>query len=377
MANAVEAMWQDMEQEAADELMRRERHHALPLRTIAAVVFVAEGDTGLVERDQTPARDGDAVGVAREIGEHGLGASERRFGIDHPPLLPDRSEVTQEKAVVGETGLVAEEGKSSDPVELDQPGEEQTAEEPAQYPHRQQEGRTGRYPALPIGRDAAAWHDHVDMGMVRHRRSPCVEHSGDADARAKVSWVSRDRYHRLRRRAEQEIVDDSLVLPGDVRDLGGKREDDMEVTDRQQIGFALGQPDASSGALALRAMPVAATVVGNAPVPAVLAGIDVAAQRGRAAVLDRRHDFELGQAQVTGLGGTIPNSFSPEDIGDPERGAQAASAAGILAPHQRRQMFERTGHRADRFGRDARVERGRVQLAVTQQNPRLRRGKPG
>jgi hypothetical protein len=68
MANAVKAMWQDMQQEPADELMRRERHDALPLRTIAAVVFVAEGDAGLVERNQTLVGDGDTVGVAREVG---------------------------------------------------------------------------------------------------------------------------------------------------------------------------------------------------------------------------------------------------------------------------------------------------------------------
>jgi hypothetical protein len=120
--------------------------------------------------------------------------------------------------------------------------------------------------------------------------------------------------------------------------------------------------------MATEGVAVAATVVGNAPVPAVLAGIDVAAERRRPAVLDRRHDFELGKAQVTGLGGTIAGSFSSEDIGDLERGAQAASTAGILAPHQRRQMLERTGHRADRFGRDTRVERGRIQLAVPQQD---------
>ena len=63
MADAVEAMWQDMEQEAADELVRRERHHALPFRTIAAVVFVAEGDAGVVVGDQTLIGDGDPVGV--------------------------------------------------------------------------------------------------------------------------------------------------------------------------------------------------------------------------------------------------------------------------------------------------------------------------
>lgn len=43
MADAVEATRQDMKQEAADELVRCERHDALPLGPIAAVVFVAEG----------------------------------------------------------------------------------------------------------------------------------------------------------------------------------------------------------------------------------------------------------------------------------------------------------------------------------------------
>ena len=80
VADAVEAMWQDMEQEAADELVRRERHDALPLGTIAAIVLVAEGDAGLVERNQAPVGDGDPVGIAREIGEHSLGAGERRLG---------------------------------------------------------------------------------------------------------------------------------------------------------------------------------------------------------------------------------------------------------------------------------------------------------
>ena len=83
-------------QEAAVELVRREGHDALPLGTIAAVILVAEGDAGLVEHNQTPVRDGDPVGMAREIGEHGLGA-ENGGSIDHEPLRPDGSEVTQKK----------------------------------------------------------------------------------------------------------------------------------------------------------------------------------------------------------------------------------------------------------------------------------------
>ena len=38
---------------------------------------------------------------------------------------------------------------------------------------------------------------------------------------AEMLRVGRDRQHRLRRRAEQQIVDDRLVLQGYVRDLMG------------------------------------------------------------------------------------------------------------------------------------------------------------
>ena len=161
--------------------------------------------------------------------------------------------------------------------------------------------------------------------MVRHRRAPCVEHGGDADAGAEVLRVSRDRHHRLRRCAEQQIVDDRLVLPGDVRDLGWQREDDMEVADRQQVGFALGQPGARGGALALGAVPVATTIIGDPPVAAVVADLDMAAERRRAAGLDRRHDLELMKAQVPGICCPIGGAGSTEDIGDLERGAHRLS----------------------------------------------------
>jgi hypothetical protein len=48
----------------------------------------------------------------------------------------------------------------------------------------------------------------------------------------------------LGRRLEQQVVDDGLVLVRDVGDLGRQREDDVEVSDRQQICLALGEPGA-------------------------------------------------------------------------------------------------------------------------------------
>ena len=47
--DAMEATRQDVEQEAADELVGGERHDLLPIGAAATVVLVAEGDAALVE----------------------------------------------------------------------------------------------------------------------------------------------------------------------------------------------------------------------------------------------------------------------------------------------------------------------------------------
>ena len=92
----------------------------------------------------------------------------------------------------------------------------------------------------------------------------------------------------------------------------------MEVTDREQVGLARFEPAARGGALASGAVPVAATVVRDPPVPAVGARLDMTAERGGAAMLDRRHDLELMPAQMPGLGGAVGWPGSTEDVGDLE-----------------------------------------------------------
>src|SRR5579863_9550283 len=120
--------------------------------------------------------------------------------------------------------------------------------------------------------------------MVGERRAPCMEHGSDPDAGAEMLRVGGDRQYRLGCRAKQQIVDRRLILRGDVGDLGRQGEDDMEVSDRQQVGLALGEPGARGGSLALWAVPVAAAIIGNPRVPAVLAGLDMAAKRSGAAM---------------------------------------------------------------------------------------------
>jgi hypothetical protein len=67
----------------------------------------------------------------------------------------------------------------------------------------------------------------------------------------------------------------------------------VEVSNRQQVGLAIGQPCARGSTLTLGTVPVATAVVRDPSVATVLASLDMTAQGRRAAMLDRRHDLEL------------------------------------------------------------------------------------
>src|SRR5712664_722700 len=85
VTDAVKARWQDMHQEAADELVGIERHHSVSLPPFEAVVLPLEGDALVIERDQAAVGDGDAMGVAREIAQDFRGSP--RMGVCcRPPI---------------------------------------------------------------------------------------------------------------------------------------------------------------------------------------------------------------------------------------------------------------------------------------------------
>jgi hypothetical protein len=73
----VQAFWQDVDQEAADELVGGERHLLVSIAAFDPIVLPLEGNTLLVEGDQAAVGDGDTVGVTRQIGQHRLRSTER------------------------------------------------------------------------------------------------------------------------------------------------------------------------------------------------------------------------------------------------------------------------------------------------------------
>jgi hypothetical protein len=63
-------------------------------------------------------------------------------------------------------------------------------------------------------------------------------------------------------------------------------------------------------------MPVAAGIIGDAFVRAVLTTLDVSAERGGPAGLDRRHDLQLAQTHMAGVGFAPRRAMGAKDVGD-------------------------------------------------------------
>lgn len=107
VSNAMEAVGQRMQQEAANELVRVERHH---LRLAAvAIILPAEGDAIVLHAGQPGIGDRDAMGVAAEIGKHLFWTSERRLGIDDPLPAARFGKQTGEGGWLCQVGEIAEE----------------------------------------------------------------------------------------------------------------------------------------------------------------------------------------------------------------------------------------------------------------------------
>ena len=172
--------------------------------------------------------------------------------------------------------------------------------------------------------------------------------------------IGGDRGQRLGRGREQEAVDLGLVLVGDGADRGRQREHHVEVGHRQQLGLARLEPRLRRPPLALRTVPVAAGVVGDARVRAVLAALDMTAERRGATDLDRRHDAPLAEAQMALVGGTPGGTVAAEDIRHLQHSGEtwpARQAGGVSLDVQ---QLERALDLPDHVERHAGVARGRL-----------------
>ena len=103
----------------------------------------------------------------------------------------------------------------------------------------------------------------------------------------------------------------------------------------------------------------------------VLAARDVATERRGAAGLDGAHDLQLCVAHVAAIGITPSGTEVVEDICDLESGTLQECATllrRVPLGVQWLQQIERAHNAAEYLGRDFGIDRGRLQLGVTEQN---------
>ena len=128
VSNAMEAVGQGVQQEAPDELVGLQTHGLDG--AVVAIVLPGEGDMIVVAGLDAAVGDGDAMGVAAEIGENLRGAAERLLGVDDPIDAPRGGQMGGERRGIGETRKIAEEAEIAFVEGGLQAFEEQAAEQP-------------------------------------------------------------------------------------------------------------------------------------------------------------------------------------------------------------------------------------------------------
>ena len=122
---------------------------------------------------------------------------------------------------------------------------------------------------------------------------PGMQDAQEADLRTEVCGIGRDLDQRCGAGFEQELEENSLVLPDEWNQRVGHAEDEVVIVNRQQLLLAGCQPLVTSVGLALRAMTIAARVVRDGLMAAAVTLVPVSAERGRAAALDGSEHFQL------------------------------------------------------------------------------------
>jgi hypothetical protein len=129
VTDTVKPVGEDVDQEAADELVGIERHPLVASIALGPVILPFERHALAVEGDKAAVGNGNPVRVARQVGENSVGPAERPLGVDHPFALSLCGEVGFKRGRLGQAGLAGEEPQAPGLVSGGQPFQEQTPEQ--------------------------------------------------------------------------------------------------------------------------------------------------------------------------------------------------------------------------------------------------------
>jgi hypothetical protein len=104
-------------------------------------------------------------------------------------------------------------------------------------------------------------------------------------------------------------------------------------------------------------VPIAAGIVDDAGLAAILTAFDMATEHRRPAGLDRRHDAALSEGHAAEPIGAIGGAVATEDVRHLERGTHVERSA--QRHHSQAEAIERAGRVCDQCCRDLCIAGGR------------------
>jgi hypothetical protein len=129
--------------------------------------------------------------------------------------------------------------------------------------HGEEEGIAGMNPMGTVGGEAAGRDDTVEMRMSEQILTPGMQHGEESDLCSQVFGIGGHLEQGLGTGAEQEVIEDLLVLQRQRRELVRQSKDNMDIGHRQKFTLPSHDPFVASAALTLGAMAIATAVVGD------------------------------------------------------------------------------------------------------------------
>ncbi len=305
------------------------------------------------------------MGVAAEVVDDVAGLLEGRLGVDVPRELADLGDEAPEGGRVVQELDVGEEAGG---VGLAEDVQDLAAEQLAHDLDGEEEVAAKVTEALPIEREAAGGDDRVHVRVEGQLPGPGVQHERGAEPGAEPAVAELEQG--LGGGVKERVEDHVRGAAREGSQLGRQGEDDVEVPDVEQALAALLDPMLLGERLTLRAVPVAARMVRVVHVPARRAVLDMASERGGAALRDvRQHPLLRGGEQVQDLELCAVRAHDVGDVEPRSPDLRRARGHGLRPPHlaSRRQQLERARRVAHERRRDTRVARRRLQAPVAEQ----------
>ena len=134
----------------------------------------------------------------------------------------------------------------------------------------------------------------MNMRMNFEFLAPGMQHAEEANLCAEVSRIASDFEKGFGTGAEQEIVEDLLVLQDQWRQAAGECEDHVQVAGREKLTLTRSDPAFPCSDLTLRAMAIAAAVIGDGgTIPATGALIEMTTECGGTTPANGQQHFDV------------------------------------------------------------------------------------